>query len=89
MSEEEYEIDSQGQFIRDARGNKIRYQGPPSDADTDEYDVASEREREQANLQRYGRIWTRTYLYLWGPNLEPDNLGTCRLLGPGLWCCSS
>ena len=56
MSEEEYEIDSQGQFIRDARGNKIRYQGPPSDADTDEYDVASEREREQANLQRYGQV---------------------------------
>ncbi|KAG4429818.1 hypothetical protein IFR05_014699 [Cadophora sp. M221] len=56
MSEEEYEIDSQGQFIRDARGNKIRYQGPPSDADTDEYDVASEREREQANLQRYGPV---------------------------------
>ncbi|KAH6706229.1 hypothetical protein BKA61DRAFT_679404 [Leptodontidium sp. MPI-SDFR-AT-0119] len=56
MSEEEYEIDSQGQFIRDARGNRIRYQGPPSDADTDEYDVASEREREQANLQRYGQV---------------------------------
>ncbi|KAH7333375.1 hypothetical protein BKA65DRAFT_607584 [Rhexocercosporidium sp. MPI-PUGE-AT-0058] len=56
MSEEEYEIDSQGQFIRDARGNKIRYQGPPSDADTDEYDVSSEREREQANLQRYGPV---------------------------------
>ncbi|KAL2065749.1 hypothetical protein VTL71DRAFT_3419 [Oculimacula yallundae] len=56
MSEDEYEIDSQGQFIRDARGNKVRYQGPPSDADTDEYDVASEREREQANLQRYGQV---------------------------------
>ncbi|CZT46516.1 uncharacterized protein RSE6_06952 [Rhynchosporium secalis] len=55
-SEDEYEIDSQGQFIRDARGHKVRYQGPPSDADTDEYDVASEREREQANHQRYGQV---------------------------------
>lgn len=53
FSEEEYEIDDQGQFIRDARGNKIRYQGPVSDDDTDEYDVSDAREREQANLQRY------------------------------------
>jgi hypothetical protein len=56
FSEEEYEIDSQGQFIRDAGGNKIRYQGPVSDDDTDEYDVATEREREIANLQRYGQV---------------------------------
>lgn len=53
FSEEEYEIDSQGQFIRDVNGNKIRYQGPPSDDDTDEYDVAAEREREEAHRQRY------------------------------------
>lgn len=52
MSEDEYEIDSQGQYVRDVHGNKVRYQ--VSDDDTDEYDVASEREREQANLQRYG-----------------------------------
>jgi len=56
FSEEEYEIDSQGHFILDAHGNKIRYQGPGSDADTDEYDVAAEREREIANLQRYGQV---------------------------------
>jgi len=53
FSEEEYEIDDQGQFILDARGNKIRYQGPVSDDDTDEYDVSDARERELANLQRY------------------------------------
>ncbi|KAH8802852.1 hypothetical protein F5884DRAFT_487103 [Xylogone sp. PMI_703] len=52
--EEEYEIDSQGQFVRDARGNRIRYQAPASDDDTDEYDVAAERERELAYLNRYG-----------------------------------
>jgi hypothetical protein len=56
FSEEEYEIDSQGHFILDAQGNKIRYQGPGSDADTDEYDVAADREREIANLQRYGQV---------------------------------
>lgn len=56
FSEEEYEIDSQGQFIRDARGNKVRYQAPASDEDDDEYDVAEQREREIANLARYGQV---------------------------------
>ena len=54
FSEEEYEIDAQGQFIRDARGNKVRYQGPVSDDDTDEYDVTAARERELAYLRDYG-----------------------------------
>ncbi|KAH6671744.1 hypothetical protein B0J14DRAFT_594304 [Halenospora varia] len=52
LSEGEYEIDEYGNFVTDDRGNKIPYQ--PSDDGTDEYDVASERAREQANLQRYG-----------------------------------
>ncbi|CAL3968192.1 unnamed protein product [Diplocarpon coronariae] len=56
MSDDEYEIDSQGQFIRDAQGNKLRYQGAGSDADTDEYDVASERESEIANRPSYGQV---------------------------------
>jgi hypothetical protein len=56
FSEEEYEIDAQGQFIRDARGNKVRYQAPVSDDDTDEYDVTAARERELAYLQEYGRV---------------------------------
>ena len=54
FSEEEYEIDAQGQFIRDARGNKVRYQGPVSDDDTDEYDVTAARDRELAYLEEYG-----------------------------------
>jgi hypothetical protein len=55
FSEEEYEIDAQGQFIRDARGNKVRYQPPVSDDEEDEYDVRAARERELAYLQEYGR----------------------------------
>lgn len=54
--EDEYEIDDQGRFILDAQGNKIRYQGPVSDDDTDEYDVSDARERERANSQRYPPI---------------------------------
>jgi hypothetical protein len=56
FSEEEYEIDAHGQFIRDARGNKIRYQAPASDDGTDEYDVTAAREREEAYLQQYGQL---------------------------------
>lgn len=55
MSDEEYEIDDRGNFRVDSRGEKIRYRGGPvSDADTDEYDVTSDREREIAHQQRYG-----------------------------------
>ncbi|KAG9230999.1 hypothetical protein BJ875DRAFT_487431 [Amylocarpus encephaloides] len=54
FSEEEYAIGPEGQFIRDARGNKVPFRAPVSDDDTDEYDVDEDRERELANLQRYG-----------------------------------
>lgn len=59
--EEEYEIDARGDFIRDDKGNKVRYRAPASDADTDEYDVSTEREREIANLQRYGQTTRPEY----------------------------
>jgi hypothetical protein len=55
FSEGEYEIDAEGQFVRDAKGNKVRYQNIVSDDDTDEYDVTAARERELAYLQEYGR----------------------------------
>jgi hypothetical protein len=55
FSEEEYQIDAQGRFVRDARGNKVRYQEPVSDDDTDEYDVTAARERELAYLREYGQ----------------------------------
>ncbi len=61
FSEEEYAIDDQGHFILDSSGNKIRYRddrGPPSDGgdSEDEYDVRAARDRELANLQRYGQV---------------------------------
>ena len=61
FSEEEYAIDDQGHFILDASGNKMRYRddrGPPSDGgdSEDEYDVGAARDRELANLQRYGQV---------------------------------
>ncbi|KAF8855016.1 hypothetical protein BDZ45DRAFT_706290 [Acephala macrosclerotiorum] len=54
--EAEYEIDSQGQFIRDARGNKVRYQAPASDEDDDEYEVSEQRERDTTNIAGYGQV---------------------------------
>ena len=56
FSEEEYEIDSQGQFVRDGNGNKIRYQNPPSEDGTEDYEVTSAEEREQAYLAQYGHL---------------------------------
>lgn len=74
FSEEEYEIDAQGQFIRDARGNKVRYQGPVSDDDTDEYDVTAARERELAYLQEYGRAPASGVEYGQGSTASAGNL---------------
>lgn len=54
FSEEEYEIDAEGQFVRDARGNKIRYQNTVSDEEAYEYDVAAANERELAYLRGQG-----------------------------------
>lgn len=58
LSEEEYEIDPQGQFRRDARGNKIPYQRPLSEAESDDERMVEARAREHAHLQQYGVIPT-------------------------------
>lgn len=54
FSEEEYEIDAEGQFVRDARGNKVRYQNPVSDDEVYEYDATAASERELAYLRGQG-----------------------------------
>jgi hypothetical protein len=53
-SEEEYEIDAEGHFVRDERGNKIRYQNPVSDEEAYEYDPAAPSERDLAYLRSHG-----------------------------------
>lgn len=64
--DEEYEIDAEGHFVLDSRGNKVRYQHRPSDSplhsegeddgdETDSFDVGPARERELGYLQDYGR----------------------------------
>jgi hypothetical protein len=57
-SEEEYEIDAEGHFVRDERGNKIRYQNPVSDEEAYEFDAAAARERELAYLRSRGVVPT-------------------------------
>ena len=52
-SEEEYQIDAAGQFVRDERGNRIPYQDP-SDEEAYEFDAAAARERELAYLRGHG-----------------------------------
>jgi hypothetical protein len=53
-SDTEYEVDPSGQFRRDSQGNKVRYSDPHSEDDTDELDVAADREQELRHLQQYG-----------------------------------
>ncbi|KAF4632780.1 hypothetical protein G7Y89_g5345 [Cudoniella acicularis] len=59
FSEGEYEIDDEGHFVLDARGNKIPYHH--SDDGTDEYDVVEQQEQERANLRRYGQGTSAEY----------------------------
>lgn len=56
LSEEEYEIDPQGQFRRDARGNKIPYARPLSEGESDDEGMVEA--RQHAHLQQYGNIPT-------------------------------
>jgi len=53
--DEEYEIDAEGQFVRDARGHKVRYRSVIIDDGVDEYDAATARAREQAYFEQYGQ----------------------------------
>jgi hypothetical protein len=51
FSEEEYQIDSQGHFVLDSRGNKIPFHPPLSDEEDSDEEAA--REREIAHRARY------------------------------------
>lgn len=83
LSDQEYEIDESGHFRLDSMGRKIRYAGPASDADTDEYDVTSDREREIAHAQRYGQPATSGGGSVTSGPAEPDYAGQGYGSGPG------
>lgn len=53
-SQEEYEMNSNGEVQRDDEGRPIPYRGDLGSDDTDEYDVQDQLERERMYGQRYG-----------------------------------
>lgn len=53
-SQEEYEMNSNGELQRDDEGRPIPYRGDLGSDDTDEYDVQDQLERERMYGQRYG-----------------------------------
>jgi hypothetical protein len=59
LSDEEYEIDEQGNFPRDAQGRRIPYHRRTRSEDSDEYDVQEDIAREQALQARYGQLGGR------------------------------
>lgn len=63
LSEEEYEIDEQGNFRLDSQGRRIVYRrgagGGPSEG-SDDYDVREDLERERAHAARYGGGYAST-----------------------------
>ncbi|KAI9821492.1 MAG: hypothetical protein M1832_003340 [Thelocarpon impressellum] len=54
FSDEEYEIDEQGQYRLDAHGQRILYRRGVGSEGSDDYDVREDLERERAHAARYG-----------------------------------
>lgn len=54
LSEEDYELNDNGEVRRDAQGRPIPTRGGLGSEDSDEYDVHEQQERERINRQRYG-----------------------------------
>lgn len=54
LSEEDYELNDNGELRRDAQGRPIPTRGGLGSEDSDEYDVHEQQERERINGQRYG-----------------------------------
>ncbi|KAL8630756.1 hypothetical protein Q9189_003516 [Teloschistes chrysophthalmus] len=53
-SQEEYEMNSNGEVQRDEQGRPVPYRGDLGSEDSDEYDVQDQLERERMYSQRYG-----------------------------------
>ena len=54
LSEEEYELNENGEVRRDAQGRPVPSRGGLGSEDSDEYDVQDQQEREHMYRQRYG-----------------------------------
>lgn len=54
LSEEDYELNENGEVRRDGQGRPIPYRGGIGSEDSDEYDVQDQQERERMYRQRYG-----------------------------------
>ncbi|KAI9675059.1 MAG: hypothetical protein M1817_001465 [Caeruleum heppii] len=54
LSDEEYEIDEQGNFRLDPQGRRIVYRRGLASEESDDYDVREDLERERAHTARYG-----------------------------------
>ncbi|KAI4273093.1 MAG: hypothetical protein LQ337_004856 [Flavoplaca oasis] len=81
-SQEEYEMNSNGEIQRDDFGNPIPYRGGPSGGvsdlgseDTDEYDVQDQLDRERIHGQRYGSSGI--------PGVEYGSGSTSTIVGGG------
>ncbi len=67
FGEEEYEINPDGSYRRDAQGRRVPYGAGPSggrmhsDDGSDEYDVAADLERERMYRERYGSLGSSNY----------------------------
>lgn len=53
LSEEDYELNDNGEIRRDGQGRPIPFRGGVGSEDSDEYDVQDEQERERMYRQRY------------------------------------
>ncbi len=71
LSEEDYELNDNGEISRDAQGRPVLRGGLGSE-DSDEYDVQDQQERERLNRQRYGSGITGVE-YGSGPTNPPSN----------------
>ena len=74
LSEEDYELNDNGEIRRDAQGRPIPFRGGAGSEDSDEYDVQDQQERERMYGQRYGTAISGVE-YGSGPTTPPAATG--------------
>ena len=63
LSEDEYELDEQGNFRLDSQGRRILFRRGAASEGSDDYDVREDLERERAHAARYGVIPSTAYTH--------------------------